>query len=96
VTTWGTPWYDESFLLANPFIVAAMQPQVLQRFTVDALPIPCAGDLDHSGAVDAGDVSLLLIDFGACSGCASDLDQNGVTDGSDLALMLLDLGPCTP
>jgi 3-phytase/alkaline phosphatase D len=96
VTTWGTPWYDESFLLANPFIVAAMQPQVLQRFTVDALPTPCAGDLDHSGAVDAGDVSLLLIDFGACSGCDSDLDQNGVTDGSDLALMLLDLGPCTP
>ena len=96
VTTWGTPWYDESFLLANPFIVAAMQPQVLQRFTVDALPIPCAGDLDHSGAVDAGDVSLLLIEFGACSGCASDLDQNGVTDGSDLALMLLDLGSCTP
>ena len=40
VTTWGTPWYDESFLLANPFIVAAMEPQVLQRFTVDALPIP--------------------------------------------------------
>ena len=96
VTTWGIPWYDESFLLANPSVVAAMQPQVLQRFTVDALPTPCAGDLDHSGMVDAGDVSLMLIEFGDCSGCASDLDQNGVTDASDLSLLLLDLGPCAP
>ncbi|MFZ4572765.1 MAG: alkaline phosphatase D family protein [Phycisphaerales bacterium] len=43
VTTWGVPWYDEAFLLANPQIVASLQPQIMQQFTVDAIPAPGAG-----------------------------------------------------
>jgi hypothetical protein len=40
VTTWGVPWYDEAFLLANPGVVASLQPQIVQQFTVDAIPAP--------------------------------------------------------
>jgi alkaline phosphatase D len=40
VTTWGVPWYDEAFLLANPGVVASLQPQIVQQFTVDAIPSP--------------------------------------------------------
>lgn len=47
------------------------------------------GDLDGSGTVDAGDVALLLLDFGPCAGCVSDLDGNGQIDSGDLALLLL-------
>lgn len=48
-------------------------------------------DVDGSGTVDAGDVGLLLLDFGT-TGSAADLDADGVVTGSDLALVLLDMG----
>ncbi len=50
------------------------------------------GDLDGSGTVDAGDVALLLLDYGPCSGCSSDLDGSGVVDFGDVALLLLMFG----
>ena len=55
----------------------------------------CQGDLDADGEVSGSDISLLLLDFGPCSGCPSDLDGDGVTGGSDLSLMLLGFGPCS-
>ena len=54
----------------------------------------CYGDLDQSGEVDAGDVSLVLLDTGVCQGCASDLDQSGEVDAGDVSLVLLSTGKC--
>ena len=47
------------------------------------------GDLDGSGTRDSGDVALLLVDFGACSGCPGDLDGSGEIDSADTALLFL-------
>jgi formylglycine-generating enzyme required for sulfatase activity len=55
---------------------------------------PCPSDLDGSRIVDTADLSLLLLDFGACVGCTSDLDGSGEVDATDTSLLLLDLGPC--
>lgn len=43
VTTWGTPWYTPEFAAANPALVAGMQPQILQQFTVTPQPVPVPG-----------------------------------------------------
>ena len=48
-------------------------------------------DVDASGTVDAGDLSVLLLDFGA-AGSPADVDGDGVVTGSDLAMVLLDFG----
>ncbi|MGA1266446.1 MAG: hypothetical protein ACO32J_04625 [Phycisphaerales bacterium] len=48
-----------------------------------------AGDLDGSGTVDAGDIALLLLNFGACSACPEDLDGSGEVDSGDIGLLLL-------
>jgi hypothetical protein len=47
------------------------------------------GDLDGSGGVDAGDIAVLLLDFGPCSGCPADVDQSGTVDFGDVAFLLL-------
>ncbi|NBY69211.1 MAG: hypothetical protein EBQ58_10430, partial [Betaproteobacteria bacterium] len=58
------------------------------------LAAACFGDLDASGEVDAGDVSLCLLDTGSCLGCASDLDSTGEVDAGDVSLVLLSTGAC--
>ncbi len=55
---------------------------------------PCPSDLDGSRVVDTADLSLLLLDFGACAGCASDLDGSGEVDSADTSVLLLDFGAC--
>ena len=55
---------------------------------------PCFGDLDGSGEVDAGDVSLCLLDTGPCPGCQADLDGSGEVDSGDVSLCLLSAGAC--
>ena len=47
------------------------------------------GDLDGDGVVGAGDIALLLLDFGVCPGCPTDLDGSGEVDGGDIAFLLL-------
>ena len=48
------------------------------------------GDLDGNGSVDAGDIGVLLIKFGACSGaCAEDLDGSGEVDAGDIGVLLI-------
>jgi hypothetical protein len=42
--------------------------------------------------VDFGDVNLLLLDMGPCTGCSTDLDGNGVVDFGDVTLVLLSFG----
>ena len=50
------------------------------------------GDVNGDNVVDSGDVSIILLDFGACSGwCITDLDQSGDVDSGDVALALLSL-----
>ena len=53
----------------------------------------CPSDLDGSGSVDFGDVSLLLLQVGD-SGTPADLDGSGSVDNADISMLLLDYGPC--
>ena len=46
-----------------------------------------SADLDGDGAVGAGDLAVLLLQFGECA--RGDLDGSGVIDGGDVALLLL-------
>jgi hypothetical protein len=55
---------------------------------------PCPSDLDGNGLVDNADISLLLLDFGSCTGCPSDLDGNDLVDNADISLLLLEFGDC--
>ena len=50
-------------------------------------------DLDGTGEIDLGDVSMVLLDFGPCPGCATDLDASGEVDVGDVSLLLLAFGP---
>ena len=54
----------------------------------------CFGDLDGSGEVDSGDVSIVLLDTGSCAGCPTDLDGSGEVDSGDVSLVLLSTGAC--
>ena len=51
----------------------------------------CPADLDHSGAVNGADLSMLLGGWGTATG---DLNGDGVTGGADLAVLLGSWGPC--
>ena len=59
----------------------------------DGVPDSCGGvvyDLDQNGTVDNGDVSIMLLDLGACPApCPSDLNGDGSVDLGDVALLLL-------
>ena len=57
------------------------------QFATVSVGLP--GDLDGSGGVDAGDIAVLLLDFGPCSGCPADVDQSGTVDFGDVAFLLL-------
>ena len=58
----------------------------------------CGGDLDGSGSVDTGDLSLVLMDFGMCPSspapCVCDMNWDGVVDNGDIADLLMMWGPC--
>jgi len=57
----------------------------------------CLEDLDSSGVVDSGDVSLLLLDYGQCptqSSCPADLNGDGEVNSVDSGLVLLAYGDC--
>lgn len=51
----------------------------------------CPGDLNDDGAVNGGDLGLLLAAWGGAGG---DLNGDGVTDGGDLGLLLSYWGDC--
>ncbi|MFM7807645.1 MAG: chlorophyllase/cutinase-like alpha/beta fold protein, partial [Planctomycetota bacterium] len=46
-----------------------------------------SADLDDDGVVGAGDVAVLLLNFGMCA--RGDLDDSGTVDAGDIALLLL-------
>lgn len=45
VTTYGIPAYTEAQLLANPSLIAALEPQIVSQFVVQAVPAPAAAGL---------------------------------------------------
>ena len=57
----------------------------------DQCPVDCPGDLNGDGAVNGGDLGLLLAAWGGAGG---DLNGDGVTDGGDLGLLLSYWGDC--
>ncbi len=60
-----------------------------------SLVFVCQGDLDGNHSVDAGDLSLLLVNFGrAMPGDPSDLDGDGIIGNPDISLLLLNFGQC--
>jgi hypothetical protein len=89
--SWGTscPTNLRSEILGRRFqsIATASSYAVGVRF-------PCPADLDSNDSVDAGDISIALLEFGACDSCDADLDQSGEVDAGDISLMLLDFGRC--
>lgn len=55
----------------------------------------CPGDYNGSGAVDGGDLGLLLGAWGTVN-VEVDLTGNGFVDGADLGVLLSYWGPCLP
>ena len=53
----------------------------------------CVGDLDNSGAVDGGDLTMLLGSWGGRG--VADLDNSGTVDGADLTMLLGAWGNCS-
>ena len=47
-----------------------------------------SADLNLDGVVNGGDLTLLLISWGACSSCEADFDDSGFVDGADLVTLL--------
>lgn len=54
----------------------------------------CPGDFNDNGQVDGADLTIMLSEWGACSGCPGDLDGNGLVNGADLTILLSNWGPC--
>ena len=52
-------------------------------------PVFIEGDVDVNGAVNGGDIALILLEFGPCSDCPADLDHSGTVDVGDVAYLLL-------
>jgi len=55
--------------------------------------LPCAGDLNLDGAVDAQDLSAVLANWNGSG--EGDVNQDGLVDGLDLAAILANWGPCS-
>ena len=57
----------------------------------------CPADFDGDGAVTGADISLALMDFGACGAnisCQADLDGDAEVTAADISLLLMDFGAC--
>jgi predicted outer membrane repeat protein len=53
---------------------------------------PCPADIDGSGAVDYGDLAVVVLLIGTWN--TGDLDDNGIVDYGDVVYLLLEFGPC--
>lgn len=58
----------------------------------------CSSDLDQDGAVNFGDILVVLENWGPCPpsphGCAGDVNEDDVVDFGDIVVILSDWGPC--
>lgn len=57
------------------------------------IEVPCQGDLNNSGNVDAADLAIMLGDWGPVAK-PSDINADGVVDGADLGILLGGWGQC--
>jgi hypothetical protein len=57
---------------------------------INSFTVAPSTDVDGDGAVNGGDISLLLLSFGDCACCAEDVDESGSVDAGDVSLILLD------
>jgi len=65
---------------------------VVSSFTAD--PITCSADINGDGAVNAADLSLLLVNWSCTQKCAVDVNGDGSIDAADLSELLVAWGPC--
>ena len=82
--------YDPDFIPSTP-----------GRFRLDfeipgtcAIPMPCTGDCDDSGAVDFNDLIAMLFEFGNSGDARCDADLSGTVEFNDLISALFAFGPC--
>jgi myo-inositol-hexaphosphate 3-phosphohydrolase len=97
VTTWGIEPYTFGDLLADPLEVVGRVPQIVGRFVVRAVDVPCVGDLDGSGSIDGVDLATLLGAWGSDEPNLDptlDLDGSGDVGSGDLAVLLGTWGTC--
>jgi alpha-tubulin suppressor-like RCC1 family protein len=93
VRTWGFVQTGDEAMpppagIRNVLAVAA------GRRTWSVLEYICPPDLDWNHSIDAGDIGLLLLDFGTSS-ADSDLDGSGEVDTGDIGVLLLEFGQCS-
>ena len=64
-------------------------------FDVGAAPGKCPWDLDGNGTVGAGDLLILVANFGPCDGeCPADFDGDGFVGVLDLLALIAKFGEC--
>ena len=81
--------YPAFYAKENAYVQFGLAEAAHLRMKVRPLLTCVSEDLDCSGLVDSGDVSLVLLDIGPCAGCVTDLDHNDVVDSADVSLVLL-------
>ena len=81
--------YPAFYSKENAYVQFGLADAAHLRMKVRALPTCVPEDLDCSGVVDSGDVSLILLEMGPCNACPEDLDGSGMVDSGDVALALL-------
>lgn len=57
---------------------------------------PCLGDFNGDGVINAGDLGILLGDFGCTSDCIADLNGDGTVNTEDLLIFLTVFGTICP
>lgn len=57
---------------------------------------PCLGDFNGDGVINAGDLSILLGDFGCTGDCVADLNGDGQVNTEDLLIFLTVFGTICP
>jgi hypothetical protein len=63
------------------------------RVTIEHVPPPCPGDINHDNSVDGGDLGILLGQWGTFG--SADLNNSGEVDGADLGILLGEWGSCS-
>ena len=91
--TGSTGVSDTLWILFNDGIDTAAFDAIAQAAREVLLPDPCPGDVDRSGAVDAGDIGAILLMFGTADP-AGDIDSSSAVDAGDIGAILLMFGPC--
>jgi hypothetical protein len=67
-----------------------------RRGACEPPPLPCPGDLDQNGEVDASDLGLLIAAWNTDGSIfeGSDINGDGIVSAADLGLLIGAWGPC--